>query len=81
MSVPDGLSRYSKTVPANRVAVRLIALVQERSDFEEEVSGSHELVREEVKDGLSMCFRDDNPAAPQQRLGFVLYRPSIHKEA
>lgn len=40
-----------------------------------------ELIREEVEDSLSMRFRDDNSAAPQQQMRLALFRPTARKEA
>ena len=77
----DGLSRGSETVPADRVAIRFMALVEEWSDLEEEVLGRHELVREQVKDGLSMSLRDDDSAAREQRLSLALWCRSARKKA
>ena len=81
MSVRDGLSRGSETVPADRVAIRFMALVEERSDLEEEVLGRNELVREQVKDGFSMSFRDDDSAVPKERLRLALWCRSARKKA
>ena len=50
MSVRDRLSRGNETVPADRVAIRFMALVESRSDLEKLVLGRTEFVREQVKD-------------------------------
>jgi hypothetical protein len=40
-----------------------MALVENRPDLEQEVLGREKLIREEVKDGLSVRFGDNDSAA------------------
>ena len=58
-----------------------MALVEERSDLEKEFLGRNELVREQVKDGLSMSLRDDDSAAPKERLKLAPWCRSARKKA
>ena len=76
----NSLSGRRVAVPSNRVTVRLMALVQDRSNLKQEVLSRYKLVRREVKDGLSVRFRNDDPAASEEGTRFTFCRPPARKE-
>ena len=57
-----------------------MALVQNRPHLTQEVLGRKKFVWEEIKDGLSVRFWNDDPAARQDGTQFAFFRPSARKE-
>ena len=57
-----------------------MALVQDRSNLKQEVLSRYKLVMGEIKDGLSVLFRNDDPAASEEGTRFNFCRPPARKE-